>query len=87
MSAKTVGVKLGRGAGFLGATLWKGTVLAAEAAGDIGEGFLEGAEAGWEDRCKALDAARAARKAKLLAAVAAAEAAAEAAAPMVAVAG
>lgn len=82
MSAKTVGVKLGRGIGFVGATLWKGTVVLAEASGDLGAGVLEGAEAGWEDRCKQMDEARAARKAKALAAVAALEV--NAAAPMVA---
>ena len=45
--------------------------LVAEGAGQLGEGFLEGAEAGWEDRCAAMDAARAARKAANAAKVAA----------------
>jgi hypothetical protein len=71
MSAKTVGIKLGRGLGFVAATAWKGTVVVAEGAGQLGEGFLEGAEAGWEDRCAAMDAARAARKAANAAKVAA----------------
>lgn len=69
MSAKNVGVKLGRGLGFVAATAWKGTVVVAEGAGQLGEGFLEGAESGWEDRCAAMDAARelriAANKVKL----------------------
>jgi len=69
MSAKNVGVKLGRGLGFVAATAWKGTVVLAEGAGQLGEGFLEGAESGWEDRCAAMDAARelriAANKVKL----------------------
>ena len=69
MSARTVGVKIGRGLGFVAATAWKGTVVVAEGAGQMGEGFLEGAESGWEDRCAAMEAARelriAANKVKL----------------------
>ena len=63
MAARNVGVKVGRGLGFVGATLWKGTVILAEAAGEAGEGFMEGAESGWEDRCASMDAAREVRKA------------------------
>jgi hypothetical protein len=69
MSARTVGVKIGRGLGFVAATAWKGTVVVAEGAGQMGEGFLEGAESGWEDRCAAMEAAHelrlAANKVKL----------------------
>ena len=56
MAARNVGVKVGRGVGFVGASLWKGTVMLASATGELGEGFLEGTEAGWEDRCKQMDA-------------------------------
>ena len=67
MAAKNVGVKLGRGVGIVGATLWKGTVLAANGLGELGEGFAEGVESGWEDRCAAMDLADAQRKALRLA--------------------
>lgn len=62
MSARNVGVKVGRGVGIVGATLWKGSCLIANGLGDAGEGFMEGAESGWEDRCKAMDLADAQRK-------------------------
>ena len=78
MAAKTVGVKLGRGLGFVAATAWKGTVIVAEAAGQAGEGFLEGAESGFEDRCAAMDAAREVRKANAAVKIAALRAALEA---------
>ena len=84
-TSRKVGVKVGRGLGFVGATLWKGTVMAAEGLGEAGEGFLEGAESGWEDRSKAMDLAQAQRKAKVAAAIAAALAAeAQQAAPIAA---
>ena len=67
MAARNVGVKVGRGVGFVGASLWKGTVMLASATGELGEGFLEGTEAGWEDRCKQMDANQAAKRAKLMA--------------------
>ena len=77
-SAKSVGNKLGRGAGWVGATLWTGTCLIAEATGEFGEGFLEGAEAGYEDRTQVMlanDAARKARRAQAAAALLANDAA------------
>ena len=62
MAARNVGVKVGRGVGIVGATLWKGTCLVAAGLGEAGEGFMEGAESGWEDRCAAMDLADAQRK-------------------------
>ena len=55
MAARNVGVKVGRGVGIVGATLWKGTCMVASGLGEAGEGFMEGAESGWEDRCVAMD--------------------------------
>ena len=89
-TSRNVGMKVGRGLGFVGATLWKGTVMVAGAAGEAGEGFMEGTEAGWEERCAVLDAKIEARRAKILAIKAAGNAAKELAnapAAMVAVAG
>ena len=63
--AKNVGVKAGKLVGWTGATLWKGTVMLADAAGDAGSGFVEGAEQGWDERCKVMDAKIAAHRAKL----------------------
>lgn len=63
--AKTVGAKAGKLVGWTGATLWKGTCMLASAAGEAGEGFVEGAQDGWEGRCAQLDAKIAAHKAKL----------------------
>ena len=79
--AKNVGVKAGRAVGWIGATAWKGTVMLAESAGEAGTGFLEGAEQGWDERCKVMDAKRAERLAALQARKA--EAAAAALAPQV----
>ena len=50
MAAKSVGVKLGRAVGWIGATAWQGTCQIASATGELGEGFLEGAELGYEER-------------------------------------
>lgn len=91
-SAKSVGNKLGRGAGWIGATVWTGTCLIAEATGEFGEGFLEGAEAGYEDRTQVMlanDAARKARRAQAAAALLANRVAADKqlSAPITAVAG
>lgn len=63
--AKTVGSKAGKLVGWTGATLWKGTCMLANAAGEAGEGFVEGAQDSWEGRCAQLDAKIAAHKAKL----------------------
>ena len=79
--AKNVGVKAGKLVGWTGATLWKGTVMLADAAGDAGTGFVEGAEEGWDKRCAEMDAKRAERLAALRARKA--EAAAAALAPQV----
>lgn len=79
-NAKSVGNKIGRGVGWVGATLWTGTCLVAEATGEFGEGFLEGAESGYEDRTQQMlanDAARKARRAQAAAALLANRMAAE----------
>ena len=84
-AAKTVGKKLGRGVGWVGATLWTGTCLLAEATGELGEGFLEGAEEGYEERTAKMianDAARKARRLEIIAQATALHAAKEASVPM-----
>lgn len=70
-AARKVGLGLGRAVGFVGATAWKGTVVIAGAAGEAGQGFVDGASSGWDDRCAVMDArieeARAKRAAMKLA--------------------
>lgn len=61
-TGKSVGIKVGRGVGIVGATLWKGTCLVAAATGEFGVGVAEGAEQGWEERCAKMDLAAAQRK-------------------------
>lgn len=63
-AARKVGMALGRGVGVVAATAWKGTVIVASAAGEAGEGFVQGANAGWDDRCAVMDKNIAASKAK-----------------------
>lgn len=67
MIARNIGVKAGKAVGWTAATMWKGVVLAADAAGEAGEGFMTGAEQGWEQRNAELDAKIAAHRAKLAA--------------------
>ena len=64
MSARNVGMKVGRGLGFVAATAWGGVVIVAGAAGAAGEGFVDGASSGWDDRSAVMDAKIAASKAK-----------------------
>ena len=64
MSAKNVGVRLGKAVGWTGATLWKGTEALIGATGELGEGFMEGASESWEDRCAEMDVRIATAKAK-----------------------
>ena len=70
MSAKAIGNKLGRAAGWTGATLWKGTIALASATGELGEGFLEGTAEGFEQRSAELDLKFAEMKARNAAKVA-----------------
>ena len=63
--AKSVGVRAGKLVGWTAATAWKGTVMLAGAAGEAGEGFVEGAQQGWESRSAELDLKIAAHKLKV----------------------
>lgn len=70
MSATSVGSALGRVAGKVANTAWNGTVIIATSAGDLGAGFVQGAEDGWDAQelvMQAVIARREANKAKLLA--------------------
>lgn len=67
MIARKVGVSLGKVAGWTAATAWKGVVIGAHAAGEAGEGFMEGSQVAWEGRNEELDRKIAAHKAKIAA--------------------
>ena len=84
MSARKVGMKVGRGLGFVAATAWGGVVVVASAAGEAGEGFVQGTSDGWGERSEHMDKVIAARTARRKLANAEREAARELNAPMVA---
>ena len=69
-TAKGFGVKAGSLAGKGAGLVWNTTCRIAAAAGDAGEGFLEGAEQGWEESMRREELRKLAAKAKLAAAVA-----------------
>lgn len=54
MSAKTVGMKVGSLSAKTAAKAWGLTCRAAEGLGELGEGFVEGAETGWEAETAAI---------------------------------
>ncbi|NQW80044.1 MAG: hypothetical protein HQ445_02590 [Polaromonas sp.] len=47
-TALSVGTKVGSVAGKLGAFAWSTTCRVASATGELGEGFIAGADAGWD---------------------------------------
>ena len=63
MSALGFGNALGRGVGKTANVLWNGAVILASAAGDVGTGFVAGAESGWDDQDLVMQAAMAKRAA------------------------
>lgn len=77
--AYVVGSKVGSGAAFVAAKLWHGTCVVAAAAGDAGQGFMDGGEETWgqqtaKDEAKRI-ATAAAREAAVEARIAAKKAA------------
>lgn len=49
-TALSVGTKIGSVAGKVGAFAWSTTCRVASASGDLGEGFLAGADTGWDEQ-------------------------------------
>lgn len=49
-TALNVGTKVGTVAGRLGAFAWSTTCRVASATGDLGEGFIAGADTGWDEQ-------------------------------------